>query len=383
MKTNENKTNTTKKTVKDTKKKAPRKSTSSKTTDRVRLLGASEVEAKAARAAEKFVPAAPEILYLAQATDAERKAEADRLQPILDMAASGGSGNGGSGNGGFDVTNTINGSVVTLTATAVKIPAILLAIDLGYHSDPRSFYTTAKQKGLTKDFNQEIMDPLLVSYRDGIYWVVDGGRRLLAALDNGITDISANIIQGHTREQEADIYADQNKYRILVTPYQKYAARLVAMRKTEILIQMICDQYGITVCQSAKDVDRPLRAIGTAVEIVSSTYGKDSGKYVFCWMLALMKSVEWLNDRTYVMNALTSWFMRSLSQVYAEAEKIGKVPAFTKNLQKSLIKLSPQLIYNYGRVNYPLMTKEGSTMTVLSAIARGALKASDILKVKP
>ena len=376
MKKTNNETNNINKTVTDSTKKAPRKPTSS-ATDRVRQSSAKEVLAKATREAENFVPSATEILYLAGATDAERKAETDRLQPVMDTM-------GGSGNSdGFEVTNTINGRIITLVATTVKVPAFLLARDLGYASDPRMFHATEKQKGLTKDFNLKIMDPLLVSYRDGIYWVVDGGRRLLAALDNGITDIPVNIIQGYTREQEADLYANQNKYRILVTPFQKYAARLVAMRKTEILIQMICDQYGITVCQSAKDVDRPLRAIGTAVEIVSSTYGKDPGKYVFCWMLALMKSVEWLNDRTYVMNALTSWFMRSLSQVYAEAEKIGKVPAFTKNLQKSLIKLSPQLIYNYGRVNYPLMTKEGSTLTVLSAIASGALKASDILKVKP
>ena len=126
-----------------------------------------------------------------------------------------------------------------LPIPATEAPAILLAIDLGYHRDPRMYAMHEKQKNLTAEFDLERMDAILVSYRDGILWVVDGARCLFAAIEAGVSldKLPIKMNTGWTREHEAEVYGEQNKNRILVSPGQQYTANLVAKDRC-------CDGYG-------------------------------------------------------------------------------------------------------------------------------------------
>ena len=187
---------------------------------------------------------------------------------------------------------------------------------------------------------------------------------------------------GWTREHEAEVYGEQNKNRILVSPGQQYTANLVAKDRTALLVQLICKQFNLTVCpSSARNVARPLRAVATAMDIVEGRFGEKSGKYTFSWMLSIMENVNWFEDRTFLLGAVSSVFLNAFAAVMVEADKAGKITGYTNNLHRTLVQLSPQLVRAYGRVQYPLMSAQGSTNTILKEIGRGALKATDILKV--
>ncbi len=271
-----------------------------------------------------------------------------------------------------------------LPIPATEAPAILLAIDLGYHRDPRMYAMHEKQKNLTAEFDLERMDAILVSYRDGILWVVDGARCLFAAIEAGVSldKLPIKMNTGWTREHEAEVYGEQNKNRILVSPGQQYTANLVAKDRTALLVQLICKQFNLTVCpSSARNVARPLRAVATAMDIVEGRFGEKSGKYTFSWMLSIMENVNWFEDRTFLLGAVSSVFLNAFAAVMVEADKAGKITGYTNNLHRTLVQLSPQLVRAYGRVQYPLMSAQGSTNTILKEIGRGALKATDILKV--
>ena len=271
-----------------------------------------------------------------------------------------------------------------LPIPATEAPAILLAIDLGYHRDPRMYAMHEKQKNLTAEFDLERMDAILVSYRDGILWVVDGARCLFAAIEAGgsLDKLPIKMNTGWTREHEAEVYGEQNKNRILVSPGQQYTANLVAKDRTALLVQLICKQFNLTVCpSSARNVARPLRAVATAMDIVEGRFGEKSGKYTFSWMLSIMENVNWFEDRTFLLGAVSSVFLNAFAAVMVEADKAGKITGYTNNLHRTLVQLSPQLVRAYGRVQYPLMSAQGSTNTILKEIGRGALKATDILKV--
>lgn len=271
-----------------------------------------------------------------------------------------------------------------LPIPATEAPAILLAIDLGYHRDPRMYAMHEKQKNLTAEFDLERMDAILVSYRDGILWVVDGARCLFAAIEAGVSldKLPIKMNTGWTREHEAEVYGEQNKNRILVSPGQQYTANLVAKDRTALLVQLICKQFNLTACpSSARNVARPLRAVATAMDIVEGRFGEKSGKYTFSWMLSIMENVNWFEDRTFLLGAVSSVFLNAFAAVMVEADKAGKITGYTNNLHRTLVQLSPQLVRAYGRVQYPLMSAQGSTNTILKEIGRGALKATDILKV--
>ena len=147
------------------------------------------------------------------------------------------------------------------------------------------------------------------------------------------------------------------------------------------LLVAICEQYGLTVSNKARGIDRPFRAVGTAMKILDSTFGKRSGKYTLSWMLSIMEAVNWFEDRTFLLGAVSGVFLNAFAAVMVEADKAGKISAYTTNLQNTLVQLSPHLVRAYARVQYPLMSAQGSTTTILKEIGRGTVKATDILKV--
>lgn len=318
------------------------------------------------------------ILYLAKASDAERAAALKSF-----VACAGGSTpptpptppvtpvNPASPNGPMNV------NIAKLT-----VPTILLAIDVGYHRDPRMYHSDKLQRYITENFNTNEMDPLKVNFRDNILWVVDGGRRLLAAIDHGETEIQIQLVdEDWSREKEAEVYWNQDEYRIPITPYQQFVAKLVGKNITSKLLVAICEQYGLTVSNKARGIDRPFRAVGTAMKILDSTFGKRSGKYTFSWMLSIMEAVNWFEDRTFLLGAVSGVFLNAFAAVMVEADKADKITGYTNNLQNTLVQLSPHLVRAYARVQYPLMSAQGSTTTILKEIGRGTVKATDILKV--
>lgn len=360
-----NKENNIKKTVKE--------KTTKKTSTTIRRPSAKQVEKNVDKMSGQIQAPAVKALYLA-------KGDGKQVHPAIPMPVAAPGGPGGNGPEGPNPANK------NTLAYIPNFPLFKLALDLGYHADPRAEYTTEKMTGLIENFSKDEVGALLVNRRKDDpdperLWVVDGGRRLLAATENGWDTIPVFLLPEVTREQEGELYAHQDQYSVQVSPNQKHQARLVAKRRTARELQAICQQFKLTICKSSHGVARPMRAVATATKIMESTYGAATGKFVLCWMLCVMDAADWFNDRAFLKDAVSSIFLSAFADVFTEAEAEGKIKEYSENLKKRLVKLSPQMIYCYGRVEYPLMTRKGSTVTILKKLASGVLRPSDIFKV--
>jgi hypothetical protein len=70
---------------------------------------------------------------------------------------------------------------------------------------------TVRTKKLSKNFDNEVYLPIMLSFRDGVYYVVDGGHRVdIAKRINSITHMNAFVRTGLTEAQEALWFAKLN-----------------------------------------------------------------------------------------------------------------------------------------------------------------------------
>lgn len=82
------------------------------------------------------------------------------------------------------------------------------------------------------NFNQNLVNPAKVSYRDGKYWIFDGNHTVRALTErsgnNGDTPIYCKIYQGMTKEDEARLFAEQNGIHTNVSQRNKIRSLAVA-----------------------------------------------------------------------------------------------------------------------------------------------------------
>lgn len=132
-----------------------------------------------------------------------------------------------------------------------------LALPKSYQRDPNE----GKKRLLRTNFNMKKLNPLLVSYRDGVLLVLDGGHRLEIAIELGIPFLPVKVLEGLTIEEEATLFATQDDQKVTVKAAQKFKAGLVAKDQIASTIYAICDSYGLTVTNKPSGVDRPMKAI--------------------------------------------------------------------------------------------------------------------------
>lgn len=255
------------------------------------------------------------------------------------------------------------------------VPPSILAIDLSYHRDPRELQSRAQSIRMAEHFDSNKFDYPVVSYRDGILWVVDGGRRVLTALLCGIKTFPVRIIHGLTRDDEAALFETQNQNQIPVKPLHRYLAKLVDKDELAICVECICKEFGLVMTDKGGDIERPLRAVATVMGIAETV-----SPYALTWVLTAMDLSHWFDDRTYLMRALSGTYLRAFSSVYVESVRANRKNAWLCNLVNELRKLSPTIVEAYGRITYPLTTLQGCLTVTLKRIAKGDLDAEEILK---
>lgn len=82
-----------------------------------------------------------------------------------------------------------------------------------------------------------------VSYRDGVYWVIDGMARVLLLKEEGETHIRAVVNRGLTYEEEAKRFVVLNKERRTTTPFQEFYGEFEARDPTVVAIVKLCKTH--------------------------------------------------------------------------------------------------------------------------------------------
>lgn len=106
-------------------------------------------------------------------------------------------------------------------------------------------------ESIVADFDPDKFGTLVVSERDGIYWVVDGGHRRTALSRMGYDDQSVQcwVYHGLSETEEADLFLDLNNSRP-VSGMDKFKVAVVAGREEECDVDRIVRAADLSVGNS-------------------------------------------------------------------------------------------------------------------------------------
>jgi len=106
---------------------------------------------------------------------------------------------------------------------------------------------------IIKSFNPHRLGTLRVSFRGGTYYVFDGQHRLTALktmYPDGIYFVECEIHYGLTYEEEAKLFAEQNKNKSALTAYHEFNAKMEAKDNDAIEINRIITESGLAVART-------------------------------------------------------------------------------------------------------------------------------------
>src|SRR5579872_2634496 len=119
-----------------------------------------------------------------------------------------------------------------------------IGIDMAYQRLP----ALGKIKAISAHFDQNAVGVLIVSLRDnGQFIIIDGQHRLEAMKKQGITHAECKVIQGLTREQEAEIYISCNTVRKNPDALDVFRARLVTQDPVALAINSVVEKCGLRI----------------------------------------------------------------------------------------------------------------------------------------
>lgn len=110
-------------------------------------------------------------------------------------------------------------------------------------------------KRAAADFNVYQLNPVKVSRRNGINYVVNGQHtmEIVAAVSGSReTPVWCMVYDDLVYKQEADIFANQQKYVKILTPYEIFIANIEAGNDKQLLIRELVESYGLSLAPVSK-----------------------------------------------------------------------------------------------------------------------------------
>lgn len=130
----------------------------------------------------------------------------------------------------------------------------------------------SRAKRYAIEFDENAMSEVVVSKRDGYYYIVDGQHTVFIAHLRGIDKIHCRVIHGLTVEEEAALFLKINKNRKPLAAYDKFKAAKIANDDATVRIVSVANMFGFDVV-AAKGRNK-IAAIGT-VESLTRKHGID------------------------------------------------------------------------------------------------------------
>lgn len=250
-----------------------------------------------------------------------------------------------------------------------SIPIQLLELDETYQ---RVLTRTVHQ--LIEEWDLARCNFLLVSYRDGKFYIIDGQHRYFAAKAKGILELPCIILTDLTQSEEALVFARQNRNVAQLTPFDTYKANLACGDASfeEVFIDMeiarICDKYHVKVQKvtvNQKDA-KILRSLNSARAIV-----RVQGSECFDWILGMITSTNW----NMCPNAYKKEMLRMLKNYYVE--HIDNLSVAEESLVRVLNNTTPMeltAMANYEYSEYAMDTALNLCLKTLTATEKRNIK---------
>ena len=157
---------------------------------------------------------------------------------------------------------------------------------------------------------------ITVSYRNDKFWVVDGQNRVAAAKIAGRPSIFSMILVGLTKEDEIEMFVDQNRNCKIVSAYDKLMAQADGEIEPGSILVRLCDRANVRL------VNRGAAAPGVlaCANILQDSYNK-IGETGVSWIFDVIKSLGWNSVR----RGYSSVVLRALTRVYETGSDKAKV----------------------------------------------------------
>ena len=231
-----------------------------------------------------------------------------------------------------------------------SIPVQLLKVDHRYQRPVNSAHVNK----ISKDFNKKYLNCIIVSYRDGYFWILDGQHRYNAAVIKGVETLTCIIITDLTSQEEAKMFKDLNINHKKPDPYKLFKANVWNGDKSDpevavdLEIKRICDKYNIEVKKVGNGTKgKNLRCLSRVRWIVGST--SYDGATCFEWIIDLLNMTNWADvSNTYIREVILM-----LKNLWVDNHENANFADLEKKLIEVLNSTTPSMMMNKARHDYP------------------------------
>ena len=134
-------------------------------------------------------------------------------------------------------------------------------------------------KKIAAEWDSKKCGCLLVSYRDGHLFIIDGQHRYKGAELAGVSILPCQVIEGLTEKEEALLFGKQDENKVRLTNPEKVKALIVGEDASALALKRVCDQYKLALEPSSKGTPW-LRSIRIGQAILSK-YGEKGLEWCF------------------------------------------------------------------------------------------------------
>lgn len=248
-----------------------------------------------------------------------------------------------------------------------RVPVDELVMDYDYQR-----VETKTVADLVRHWQDEKCAPLVVNYRPDKdkFYVIDGGHRLTAAKRLHISLLPCKILIGKTKQEEARIFADQQKDVAVLTPYDRYKAALVAKDAMALKLQSIFDKYNIKVLKHPYATSGAIRCLAYCWQMVN-----ESKAETLDWVLHVIKFADW----HFAAGAYNKTMICALSAI---CDAYSKTPNADLILVKLLNASSPRNIKTQARSAYPWETSYTAITSYLMKEMHSAIQETKMIPLE-
>jgi len=220
---------------------------------------------------------------------------------------------------------------------------------------------------IKRDFHEDMVQPAIVSYRDGKYWIVDHQHQSQAIYEmNGCdpnTPIKCDVRTGLTYEQESELYYRLNTGSKILTFADKLIGLIEAKDADALAFRDVVESYGYTVGGRAKS---SLKAIKTAWMVFNARGGKENLQRILT-----LTSQCWPNDGSGVDSRLIDGIKKFLEYHGSEYQLERFVKAMSANNPRDIVKKS---VTFYKQMDSRAFTMPYCTYTTLVTLYNAGLR---------
>lgn len=170
-----------------------------------------------------------------------------------------------------------------------KIPTSEIFIDPQY----QRIQTESKVRELVRNWNEDLYEPIKVTYRDNKFFANDGGKRLRAQIAMGRRDVVCEICDENTIHAEAARYINQAKYVTRFRPKDTFKANLLLGDTVDTTLKAVCDEFCVSL---PLDDSRDATGAVTNLSVVRNII-RVLGEGGLRWIFSIIRDCGWENAK--------------------------------------------------------------------------------------